>query len=443
MKMDKATEILEMVKPHVASAEAFAVSAEAVKVGYKAGRMRSSEVQETSGVSIRAINDGKLGFYSTTDLTDKQKLLDSVLVSAKFGGEATFEFSKPAQGAPFDGYSTETARMDIAELSELGKRLAAKIEDATDRSEVTVEVELERVTYDEQLANSFGVNHKDRRTILGVSISAQRVRGDDVLFTYNGHSAISPEATFETLTERVLEMLQKSEKLVKLDTKEGELPVVFTPFGSILLYYPLLLGLSGKNAHLGVSPLAGKIGEQILDPRISFVDEPIVANRPGSAGLDGEGVLTKTINFIDKGVVTSYYHNLKTAGEANAQSTGHGQRSMLGQPGASFHNPRVLGGDHSLQELIGDIKEGLLVDSVLGMGQTNILAGHFSNSVNVAFKIENGEIVGRVKDVSIAGNVYDLLKNNLAGMTKESELVYGMVGLPYVRLDGVSTVSNN
>ena len=441
--MERAIEILELLKPHVASAETFAVSAESVKVGYKAGKLRSSEVQETSGVSMRIIQDGKLGFYSTTDLTEKERLLESALNSAKYGGEATFEFAPAAQGDPYEGYSPEVARLDIQELSELGRRLAAKIEEKTDKDEVTVEVDLERTVFSQHLANTNGINHKDRRSALSVSVSAQRVRGDDVLMTYNGHSATTLEGAFEELTDQILEMLSRTEKLVKLDTKEGELPVVFTPRGTILLYYPWLLGLSGKNAHLGVSPLANKIGEQILDPRISLVDEPIVQGRVSSTGLDDEGVPTKPIAFIDHGVLTSYYYNLKTAAEAGASSSGHGQRGMLGQPGASFFNPMLKGGKTPFKDLIADIKEGLLVDSVLGMGQTNILAGEFSNTVNVALKIENGEIVGRVKDVAIAGNVYNLLKNNLADLSQEVELIYGSLRLPYVRLDGVSTVSNN
>jgi PmbA protein len=441
--MDRAIEILELIQPHVASVETFAVTAEAVNVSYRAGKLRSSEVQETSGISIRAINDGKLGFYSTTDLTDKDKLLESTLNSAQFGGEATFEFAKAAQGEVFDGYSREAAQLDIQELAEFSKRLAAKIENQTKRDEVTVEVEFSRVTYDQHLANTNGVSHKDRRTSLSGSISVQQVRGDDVFMTYNAHSAVSPEAAFETLAEKVLEQLALAQKAVKLSITDAELPIVFTPRGSILLFYPFMLGLSGKNAHLGVSPLSGKIGEQIIDPRVTFIDEPIVANRPGSAGIDDEGVPTKTITFLDKGVLTGFYHNLKTAGEAKTASTGHGKRGLLGQPGAGFHNPMIQGGDISFQDLIKDIKEGLLVESLLGLGQTNILAGAFSNPVNVAFKIEDGEVVGRVKDVSIAGNTYELLTNNLGGLSREVELVYGSLRLPYIRLDGVSTVAGS
>ena len=441
--MDRAIEILELIQPHVASVETFAVTAESVNVSYRAGKLRSSEVQETSGISIRAIKDGKLGFYSTTDLTDKEKLLESTLNSADFGGEATFQFSQPAQGEVFDGYSTETSRLDIQELSEYSRRLAAKIEDVTNRDEVMVEVDFSRTTYDQQLANSNGVNQKDRRTSLSGSVSVQQVRGDDVFMTYNAHSAVSPEEAFEHITEKVMAQLALAQKPVKLSVSEGDLPVVFSPAGSILLFYPFMLGLSGKNAHLGISPLSGKIGEQIVDPRITFIDEPIVENRPGSAGIDDEGVPTKPITFFDKGVLTGFFHNLKTAGEAGTASTGHGKRGLLGQPTAGFHNPMIKGGDVTLTELIKDIKEGLLVESLLGLGQTNILAGAFSNPVNVAFKIENGEIVGRVKDVSIAGNTYELLKNNLGGLSREVELVYGSLRLPYIRLNGVSTVASN
>jgi PmbA protein len=173
-----------------------------------------------------------------------------------------------------------------------------------------------------------------------------------------------------------------------------------------------------------------------------LLDDPLLPNRPGSATHDDEGVATSSQVFIDKGVLTGYYYDLKSAGEAQTTSTGHGRRSLTSIPQAGLHNPILLGGEASYQELIADIKEGLLVDSVLGMGQTNILAGAFSNSVNVAYKIENGQITGRVKNVSIAGNIYDLLKNNLAGLSRETELVYGQVRLPYIRLDGVSTVSN-
>ena len=80
------------------------------------------------------------------------------------------------------------------------------------------------------------------------------------------------------------------------------------------------------------------------------------------------------------------------------------------------------------------------MEDVLGLGQGNVISGAFSNPLSLAFKIEKGEIVGRVKDVSIAGNVYDLLKN-VAAVSRETEWVYNNFNLPYVLLPDMNVVT--
>jgi PmbA protein len=91
-------------------------------------------------------------------------------------------------------------------------------------------------------------------------------------------------------------------------------------------------------------------------------------------------------------------------------------------------------------DLLGSIQRGLLVDDVLGLGQGNILSGAFSNPVNLGFKIENGEVVGRVKNTAIAGNVYDLLRN-VAGVSRERRWVYSTFCLPYLLLPELNIVA--
>jgi len=82
----------------------------------------------------------------------------------------------------------------------------------------------------------------------------------------------------------------------------------------------------------------------------------------------------------------------------------------------------------------------LLVENALGLGQGNVIPGAFSNSLSLAFKIEKGEIVGRVKDVSIAGNVYDLLQD-VAAVSRETEWVYRSLSLPYILPPDVNVVA--
>jgi PmbA protein len=90
--------------------------------------------------------------------------------------------------------------------------------------------------------------------------------------------------------------------------------------------------------------------------------------------------------------------------------------------------------------MIAGIEEGLLVENVLGLGQGNIISGAFSNSLSLAFKIEKGEIVGRVKDVSIAGNIYNLLQD-VAAVSQEREWVYRRMCLPYVLLENMNVIA--
>ena len=60
--------------------------------------------------------------------------------------------------------------------------------------------------------------------------------------------------------------------------------------------------------------------------------------------------------------------------------------------------------------LVAGIADGLVVDDLIGVGQGNVAGGAFSHPVALAYRIENGEITGRVKDAAVAGNAYDLLQ---------------------------------
>ena len=90
--------------------------------------------------------------------------------------------------------------------------------------------------------------------------------------------------------------------------------------------------------------------------------------------------------------------------------------------------------------MIAGVEYGLLVEEVLGMGQGNIISGAFSNPLSVAFKIEHGEIVGRIKNASIADNVYSLLKN-VSAISREQNWVYGSLCMPYIMLPEMNIVA--
>jgi PmbA protein len=89
--------------------------------------------------------------------------------------------------------------------------------------------------------------------------------------------------------------------------------------------------------------------------------------------------------------------------------------------------------------MIEGTREGILVEHVMGLGQSNIMNGDFSVNVSLGYKVENGEIVGRVKDAMLAGNVYDAL-TRIETVGSEAEWTWSM-HVPPIKIDALSVVA--
>ncbi|MGD2174902.1 MAG: metallopeptidase TldD-related protein, partial [Candidatus Brocadiaceae bacterium] len=188
------------------------------------------------------------------------------------------------------------------------------------------------------------------------------------------------------------------------------MPMVFTPKALGNLFRPLEVALNGKHVHKGSSVLRGRLGEQVLDERITLLDDPTVDFAPGSCPMDDEGTAARATPLFQHGVLRTYLADLQTAGLLGIEPTGHGFRSYSSRPSPSTTNTMVAAGDVSFEEMKAGMVRGLIVDQTLGSGQSNVLAGEFSVNVALGFLVESGEVQGRVKDCMVAGNVYDVLK---------------------------------
>jgi PmbA protein len=204
----------------------------------------------------------------------------------------------------------------------------------------------------------------------------------------------------------------------------------------------LIHGLNGKNVYRGISPMAGREEERLFDEKLTVVDDPTLDGRPGSSSHDDEGVPGRRNTLVDQGRLTGYIYDLKTAALARTEPTGNGKRSLFSPPSPSFSNMIVGNGETPVGDIIAGVDRGLLVETPLGLGQGNVISGAFSNSLSLAFKIERGEIVGRVKDISVAGNIYQDLRQ-IEALSLESEWVYGGIRLPYILLPKLNVVTKN
>jgi PmbA protein len=142
-------------------------------------------------------------------------------------------------------------------------------------------------------------------------------------------------------------------------------------------------------------------------------------------------------------VLKGFFNDLYYAAKTKAKPTGHGFRtgmwsgdSVTQKPGPNLTNMRMATGDQGLKSIIGSISKGIIVEGVLGAHSGNIPNGDYSVGINSGLYVENGEILGRVKDVMIAGNVYE----TLSSVTAVGDTLYPSAGgyFPVVLCDNVS-----
>jgi PmbA protein len=243
----------------------------------------------------------------------------------------------------------------------------------------------------------------------------------------------------DRVLDELLEPLANSKEIA--DAPTGDVPVLFTPRGvAATLLDPLLSGFNGKNVVTGSSPIIGREGEKVFDERLSVYDNPLLAGASGSRPFDDEGVPSRKIGLIESGVIGEPVFDLQSAGQAGRKTTGSAQRGLASTPNPGISVVDITPGDMPYEKMLADMEDGLIIEGLLGAGQGNELGGDFRANVSLGYRVKNGEIVGRVKDTMISGNVYTVL-NNIEAISDQADWVYGSLRIPAMRCRGVELAS--
>jgi len=215
--------------------------------------------------------------------------------------------------------------------------------------------------------------------------------------------------------------------------KSVTVPVIYDPRVSNGLIGHFAGAINGSAIARGVSFLKEMMGEAIFGAQIEIMDDPLRMRGSRSKPFDGEGVETRAMAFIKGGVLQSWVLDSTAARQLGLKTTGHAARGTGGPPGPSTTNLYLAPGPLSPKELIGEVKQGLYVTDLIGMG-VNGVTGDYSRGA-AGFWIENGELTYPVSEITVAGN----LKEMYASLTPASDLVfrYG-TNAPTVRIDSMT-----
>jgi PmbA protein len=429
-------EILDRLTDEAEQVEVVELHSEVTVVGFEANRLKSSRVEETRGMAVRVVKDGRLGFSASTDPSAVDKLVTNVLESAAYGDEVPLSFPAPQPAPAVTTFDQTIGELPVGRLVDIGREILAPLLEV--EPEVRVNLELQRGVEHVSLRNQAGADLAFERSPLSIGYEISRIKGDDVVILFGVEGTTTWQDDYLAFARRLADKLRLAQKSATL--RSGRMPVLFAPEGALVLSIPLVAGLNGKSVYKQNSPMAGRVGEKLFDAKLTAVDDATLDGRFSSAPYDDEGVAHHRNVLVDQGVLRGFVYDLKTAVQSGVESTGNGARSLFSPPSPSTTNFLLEPGETPLAEMIASIDEGLYVDNALGLGQGNVVSGAFSNSLGLAFKIEGGEIVGRVKDVSIAGNIYELLQD-VAAISQETEWIYYNYRLPYILLPDMNVVT--
>lgn len=390
---------LEMAMKQAQGADVSLHRGESLPVSFENDRLRAIKTSQSTSISLRVIVEGKLGSSSTTDPDDMQGLVRRALEAAQFGRAVGFRFPASQKAPQVKTYDEAVTATTQADMIAVGEEMIAVLKEYG--PDIVTDAGVSKSVGTVQFANSSGLSFEARGTSFSAYVHGTRIRGTDILMAGEGYGWRRRELDHRKIAEKAVEQFRLAERTAQVGSKN--MPVLFTPAGMSVLLMGLSEGLSGKNVLLGSSPLKGKVGERLFDSRFGVTDDATVDFYPASGQYDGDGVPHRRLPLVEAGVVKGFYYDLDTAARAGTQSTGHGV-------GCGPTNWIVAPGEVSYEEMVQGVREGLMVDSVMGLGQGNVISGEFSVNISLGYKIEHGEIVGRVKDTMLTGNCYEALK---------------------------------
>ena len=366
-------------------------------------KLENIERSENFNIGINIYKDKKKATISSNniDSTDAREYLEKG--SAMVKSMPIDEYSGLADKKD---YAFEIENLELEDTTQLSEKQlldqALLAEDAMLKNKKITNSEgatrsFSKNTYN--IINSRGFNAKYSKTFH--SISSIAIAGSDTNMQRDYEYSAATHASDLLLAEKVGSLAAKraASRLNSKKIKSCTLDVIFEPRVAKSILSSFCSCASGTSIARGTSFLNNQLNTSIFKKNINITNNPKLKRGIGSAPYDSSGIKTENISIIQDGIFKNYFLNIRSARQLRMAINGNSSPSNL-----------ILNkGDQDIETIIKDVKNGFLVTAMLGMS-FNPINGDYSRGAT-GFKIENGEITYPVSEVTIAGNLAEMLKN--------------------------------
>jgi PmbA protein len=419
-------------------AEAYAAVSAESEVFIENNDLKQAKSQAISSIGIRVLLNGSLGFYSVNRLSkDDVKRAVSMAI-------------KVARVSPKDRYNSLPRRSKLRLLRGIYDRKAESFE-ASDAAGLAAEMLQAAKSYDSRvsvdsgnlasavathaLANSNGTELKERISTFSWSIMGMAIEDSNVSsFDFQSGGShfvknIDARRTAVEFAETVVNSLGPQ----RITSFRGEM--LLTPSAvNELVEEVISYSINSDTVQKKSSQFAGKLGKKVSSELLAVEDDATNTEGLGAASFDREGVPHRRNVVIEKGMLKKFLYNTYTAHKDGVRSTGNAGGSTSSPPSVSATNFIIQPGRSSLDALVSEMENGIIISRF--SGNVNPVNGDFSGVVKGGRLVKNGEIRHAVKEVMMAGNVFDALRH-LTGVSREQKAIFDSI-LPHMRFDNVS-----
>lgn len=374
-------------------------------VSVRLGEVENIEYNRDKGVSVTVYFQDQKGHASSSDMSP-QALRDTV--------EAACNIAKYTANDPFCGLADPALMAtEVLDLS-LSHPWPITVDDAIEIAKTCEaaarDVDTKRITNSEganvysnagvfAYANTHGFNHGYPSTRHSISCSVIAEEGDAMQRDYwytNARAA-------EDLEQASMVGKRAGERTVRRlgckPIKTGQYPVLFEAPLAGSLISSLISAISGGNLYRKSSFLLDSLGKSVGSSILNIEEQPHILKGSASSAFDSEGVATHSRQLVKDGLLQGYVLSSYSARKLGMQTTGNA---------GGAHNLIVRNTQHSFDDLLMLMGTGLLVTEVLGHG-LNMVTGDYSRGA-AGFWVENGVIVHPVEEITIAGNMREMLQ---------------------------------
>ena len=411
------------------------------------GRSIANEREKSElGFSVRVIKSEKEGFSYTNKFdfeSLKKTVKDAIGIASVAPSNPGIRLPQSSKYKTIDGlYSSSVTNLTIEDLIEHAKQVLEPMGNAS----VDVRTNLSSVEKQEEwtgIVNSIGVEGFQKANYYQGSFFVVPRKGDKVgsfvfddFFTHNPKE-IDLQGFGDDLTNRaVRNMDAKAPSAIDSNIVVFQKNGVFMPIGIVLAQ-----AVSALNVLQNRSMWKDKLADTVAIDNFNLIDDSHNPVGAGAKSFDDEGNASQKTSIIKDGVLENFLFDELRASKMNAVSTGNSWRTLGGTrfmnpPSNIFPNvPVIQPGNQSYDELLEDVKLGITFEYFSGSFRAE--NGIFSGVAKGAQMIRDGELAEPLMNVTIGGNVFEMLKN-IEGMTKDLELSNGYMLTPKIKASGIN-----